>query len=88
MRAQRYSADRQFEAALLQQQAQLAEAKATATATATAEAQKAGDTSQINAALAEISGRLGKLEEPKPRKRKVVKRNEQGLIIALEDEEY
>lgn len=87
-RAQRYSADRQFEAALLQQQAQLAEAKATATATATAEAQKAGDTSQINAALAEISGRLGKLEEPKPRKRKVVKRNEQGLIIALEDEEY
>lgn len=65
-RAQRYTADRQYEAALLQQQAQLAEAKAAATATATAEAEKAGDTSRIDAALRDLTARLEALERPVP----------------------
>lgn len=72
-RVAKYSADRQYEAALIQQEAQLAQAKATASAGAAAAEGARANTSKIDAVLAEISARLAKLEAPRATKKTITK---------------
>lgn len=84
-RVRRYETDKQYEAALSQQMTQLADSGSTGSAEG---GPPPGPTAEASALLSELGERLAKLEQPKPRTRKVVKRNEQNLIVSIEDEEY